>query len=72
MALCLLRNVAKGMFMYNFNIKVFFELTHLTIKAIVTVIVSTFYQFIHLYFQTKKQKFIRGVLPQFSHCQWYS
>ena len=72
MALCLLRNVAKGMFMYNFNIKVFFELTYLTIKAIVTVIVSTFYQFIHLYFQTKKQNFIRGVLPQFSHCQWYS
>ena len=57
MALCLLRDVAKGLFMYNFNVKVFFELTHLTIQVIVTAIVSTFFQFINLYFSDEETKF---------------
>ena len=53
----LLRNVATGLFLHNFNVKVFFELTHLTKKAMITAIVSTFYQFIHLYFSDDETKF---------------
>ena len=56
MALCLLRNVAKGFYLSDFNIRVFFELTHLTMKAMITAIVSTFFQFIHLHFSDEETK----------------
>ena len=36
----LLQNVATGLYLSDFNVMVFFELTHLTMKAIIIVIVS--------------------------------
>ena len=70
----LLRYVATGLFLRNFNIKVLFELTHLTMKAMITVIVCTKHyinSFVHI-FHTTKRNFVFGLLPQFLHCKWYS
>ena len=70
----LLQNVATGLYLNDFNVMVFFELTHLIIKAIIIVIVSIKHyinSFIDI-FQTMKQSLVNGYYPSFSHCKWYS